>query len=437
MWKLFSFKGEALAPENTCGNRRIGDRLSDERGKTVDDTQTVLSMLVAAGVALSEVADFDELLDLICHTALELGGCEGCSIYHATPNAPRPELEFLKTRNRVLEGRASMPPFKSFHIAVDVTTIAGYAAILKRPVNISDVYNLPSDATYTFNPAFDRMTGYHSQSMLAIPMCDSRGQLLGVLQLINRVENGTTVPFPSTVEPYLRALASQFGVVLRNARMAEELRRSRIETVKQFVKASEFHDTDTGGHIERMSRYSVLLYAAAGHRELECDVMALAAMLHDVGKISIPDAVLKKPGKLTPEEFDIMKRHTVNGYGMLRGAESPFLNTGAVIALGHHEKWDGSGYPHGLKGKDIPIEARVVALADVFDALCSRRCYKESWPVEKVLETLRESSGSHFDPELVELFFENIDSVYRIRDSFPIEAASGGGSDAAPAAKVA
>jgi len=388
----------------------------------VNDSHDVLTMLVEAGVALSEVGDFGALLDLISETALRMGGCEGCSIYSATENTRRPELEFLRTRNRVLESRSAMPAFQKFHIALDVTTIAGYAATLKRPVNIADVYNLPSDATFTFSPQFDRMTGYHSQSMLAIPMCDTRGQLLGVLQLINRVENGVVVPFPTTVEPYLRALASQFGIVLRNARMAEELRRSRIETVKQFVKASEFHDTDTGGHIERMSRYSVLIYGAAGYGEVDCDIMALASMLHDVGKISIPDAILKKPGKLTPEEFEVMKRHTVNGYNMLRDAESPFLNTGAVIAMGHHEKWDGSGYPNGLRGEAIPIEARVVALADVFDALCSRRCYKESWPVEKVLETLRESAGSHFDPTLVDLFFENFDAVSAIRDSFPVEA---------------
>jgi HD-GYP domain-containing protein (c-di-GMP phosphodiesterase class II) len=387
----------------------------------VAESKDILSMLVSAGVALSEVDELESLLDLISETALNIGGCEGCSIYEATDNCK--ELRFLKTRNRALEARHAMPPFKTFQIPVTVNTIAGYAAVIKKPVNISDVYHLPSDATYTFNPAFDRMTGYHSKSILAIPMCDTKGNLLGVLQLINRVENGRVCAFPNTVEPYLRALASQFGVVLRNARISEQLRRGRIETVKQFVKASEYHDSDTGGHIERMSRYSVLLYSALGFKEAECDVMALASMLHDVGKISIPDAVLKKPGKLTPEEFEVMKRHTQLGYEMLRDAESPFLQMGAMIALGHHEKWDGAGYPRGLIGKDIPVEARVVALADVFDALCSRRCYKDSWPLEKVLDTLKESAGTHFDPELVELFFENSEEIYKIRNSFPVEAA--------------
>lgn len=393
----------------------------------MQDTNDVLSMLVAAGVALSEVDDFDDLLELICETALELGGCEGCSIYEARDDqgvseGRPPELLFLKTRNRALEARGAMPAFKTFQIPVDESTIAGYCAVSKRPVNIPDVHALPPRATYTFNPAFDRMTGYRTQSVVAIPMCDTRGELLGVVQLINRNEEGRVVPFPAHVEPYLRALASQFGVVLRNARMAERLRRGRIETVKQFVKASEYHDTDTGGHIERMSRYSVLLYKGLGHNDAACEVMGLASMLHDVGKISIPDAVLKKPGKLTPEEFEVMKRHTLNGYEMLRGAESPFLQMGATIAYGHHEKWDGSGYPQGLRGEGIPLEARVVALADVFDALCSRRCYKESWPVEKVLDTLRESAGTHFDPTLVDLFFDNFEGVKAIQESFPVDA---------------
>jgi len=207
--------------------------------------------------------------------------------------------------------------------------------------------------------------------------------------------------------------------VLRNIKMADEIKQSRIETVKKFVKASEYHDTDTGGHIERMSRYSVLLYRELGFDEASCEVMRLAAMLHDVGKISTPDAVLKKPGRLTPDEFEIMKLHTVKGYEVLRDADSPFLQMGATIAYTHHEKWDGSGYPRGLKGTDIPAEGRVVALADVFDALCSRRVYKDAWPIDKVFDEIRNCSGSHFDPQIVEIFFDNLDEVLEIKTQFP------------------
>jgi HD-GYP domain-containing protein (c-di-GMP phosphodiesterase class II) len=385
----------------------------------VEDSIDYLNLLVTSGLALGEVADSDELLSMMAETAMTMGNCEGCTVYEADEGL----LRFRLTRNRVLESRGVRAPLKNYTIPIDLKTAAGFVATSKKPLNIPDVYNLPPESPFSFNPSYDVMTNYRSRSMLVIPMCDSRGNVLGVLQLINHLtgENftGDVTPFPQRVESYLKALSSQCGVVLRNMRMAEDLKKSRIETVKKFVKASEYHDTDTGGHIERMSRYSVLLYRELGFDDSSCDVMRLASMLHDVGKISTPDAVLKKPGRLTPEEFEIMKLHTVKGYEVLRGADSPFLTMGAVIAYTHHEKWDGSGYPRGLKGEDIPAEGRVVALADVFDALCSRRVYKESWPIDKVFDELRNCSGTHFDPQIVEIFFDNLDEILEIKAQFP------------------
>lgn len=384
-----------------------------------EDSIDYLNLLVTSGLALSEMDDPAELLSLMAQTALIMGNCEGCTVYEANGN----QLKFVTTRNRVLESRGVKAALKNYTIPIDLKTTAGFAASSRKTLNIPDVYNLPPESPFSFNPSWDVMTNYRSRSMMVIPMCDSRGNVLGVLQLINHLtgENfsGDVSPFPKKVESYLKALASQCGVVLRNLRMQDDLRQSRIETVKKFVKASEYHDTDTGGHIERMSRYSVLLFQELGFDESACEVMRLAAMLHDVGKISTPDAVLKKPGRLTPEEFEIMKLHTVKGYEVLRGADSPFLQMGAVIAYTHHEKWDGSGYPRGLKGKDIPAEGRVVAIADVFDALCSRRVYKESWPIDKVFDELRNCSGSHFDPQIVEIFFDNLDSILEIKAQFP------------------
>lgn len=374
-----------------------------------------LKLLISSSVALSEVNDFEELLAMITQTALSMANCEGCSIYEADGN----QLRFIKTRNSVFETHGTQIPFKTFTIPIDDTTISGYVAHAKKVMNIEDVYNLPKDAPFSFRGSFDTLMNYRSKSMLGIPMVDLAGNVLGVLQLINRVENGNVVAFPHSVEPILRALASQFGIVLRNFRMAAALKQSHVETVKRFVKASECHDTDTGGHIERMSRYSVLLYRALGFNEQDCEVIRLASMLHDVGKISTPDAVLKKPGRLTPEEFEIMKLHTVSGFEMLKDADSPFLKMGAEIALSHHEKWDGSGYPKALKGTEIPLVGRVVAIADVFDALCSRRCYKDSWPIEKVLDEIWATSGTHFDPDIVQLFMNNLSKIYEIKDMFP------------------
>jgi len=384
-----------------------------------EDSVDYLTLLVASGLALGEVADTDELLKMLADTAMTMGNCEGCTVYEADGDV----LRFKLTLNRVLESRGVKASLKNYTLPIDLKTAAGFVATSKKPLNISDVYNLPAGSPFSFNPSIDVMNNYRSRSMLVIPMCDSKGTVLGVLQLINHLSSenfsGEVTPFPYKVEGYLKALASQCGVVLRNIKMADEIKQSRIETVKKFVKASEYHDTDTGGHIERMSRYSVLLYRELGFDEASCDVMRLAAMLHDVGKISTPDAVLKKPGRLTPEEFEIMKLHTVKGYEVLRDADSPFLQMGATIAYTHHEKWDGSGYPRGLKGTDIPAEGRVVALADVFDALCSRRVYKDAWPIDKVFDEIRNCSGSHFDPTIVEIFFDNLDEVLEIKTQFP------------------
>lgn len=375
-----------------------------------------LELLVNTGIALSEIDDYNTLLGRIADTAMLVGNCEGVSIYEVEGD----HLKFVTSRNRVLEARGVPRQFNSFLLPINDKTIAGYVALSRQILNIDDVYKLPATSSYTFNPAvFDKVHNYRTSSMVALPMADSRGNILGVLQLINHTFAEKVIPFPEAVEPYLRALASQVGVVMRNARMAEELRRSRIETVRRFVRASEYHDADTGGHIERMSNYSAMLAAKLGMDSYYIDRIRLASMLHDVGKISIPDAILKKPGPLTDEERKIMNNHAVNGYEMLREAESPFLQMGAVIAWSHHEKFDGSGYPRGLKGDDIPLEGRIVALADVFDALCSRRCYKEAWPIENVLDIVKKCAGTHFDPDLVEIFFSNLDEIFAIRDQYP------------------
>jgi response regulator RpfG family c-di-GMP phosphodiesterase len=227
------------------------------------------------------------------------------------------------------------------------------------------------------------------------------------------------MPFPNDLVQYLKALANQAGLVLRNLLYADDLRSSREEAVKNFVTTSEYHDKDTGGHIDRMSRYSELLFKIVGKNEEDCAKIRFASMLHDIGKISTPDRVLKKPGSLNDEEWTIMKKHANAGYEMLCDSSCEYLKMGAVIALTHHERWDGSGYPRGLKGEEIPLEGRVVALADVFDALCSKRCYKDAWPLTKVIGLIEDASGSHFDPTLVKVFVDNIDAFLEIKATFP------------------
>ncbi|MCG5500326.1 HD-GYP domain-containing protein [Ectothiorhodospira lacustris] len=198
----------------------------------------------------------------------------------------------------------------------------------------------------------------------------------------------------------------------------DEIRRTRLQVVQRLGRAAEYRDNETGYHILRMSHTCELLARHLGWSHAECERMLHASPMHDVGKIGIPDQILLKPGKLTPEEWSIMQSHATIGGDILSGDESELLNLAREIALTHHEKWDGSGYPLGLAGEEIPVSGRIVALADVFDALTSERPYKKAWPVQDALDLIRDSSGSHFEPRLTAVFFKLVPEILAIRDRF-------------------
>jgi len=189
-------------------------------------------------------------------------------------------------------------------------------------------------------------------------------------------------------------------------RALSELEIAQAETVQRLSMAVEFRDEDTGAHIERIGRFSVLLAEHIGMNAEFCERLRHAAPLHDVGKVAIPDAILLKPGPLTPEERAIVETHAEEGHRLVRGSSSSILDMAATIALSHQEKWDGSGYPRGLKGEAIPIEGRIVAVADVFDALASDRVYRKAFSVDEAIQMMREQRGRHFDPVLLDAFME-------------------------------
>ena len=197
----------------------------------------------------------------------------------------------------------------------------------------------------------------------------------------------------------------------------QELHETRLEIIHRLGRAAEFRDNETGLHIIRMSRYSQVLGRRAGLTEDEADLVLHASPMHDIGKIGIPDRVLLKPGKLDAEEWQVMKTHVNIGADLLDGHPAPLLRMARDIALYHHEKWDGSGYPGGLRGEDIPLVGRVVAAADVFDALTSARPYKLAWPIDKAVEFMHEQSGRHFDPRIVECFMDSLPQLLKIRAS--------------------
>jgi putative two-component system response regulator len=198
----------------------------------------------------------------------------------------------------------------------------------------------------------------------------------------------------------------------------KELRLAQEDTVERLSIAAEFRDDETARHVQRMSRYSALLASRAGEDAQRAELVRIASVMHDVGKIGIPDSILLKPGKLTPEERRIMEQHSEIGYRILSGSRSEVLTLAAQIAWTHHERMDGTGYPRKLTGDAIPLEGRIAAIADVFDALTSNKVYKKAFPLGQAVDVMREGRGTHFDADLLDLFLDAIDEVIRIKERF-------------------
>lgn len=201
----------------------------------------------------------------------------------------------------------------------------------------------------------------------------------------------------------------------------KQIDESRLEAIRILGRAAEYRDNETGLHVIRMSHFARILAEALGLPDTEINLIHHAAPMHDVGKIGIADKILLKPGKLNQDEWEIMREHPNYGaqiIGHRNNSESELMEMASVIALTHHEKWDGSGYPNGLKGKDIPLAGRIVAVADVFDALTSARCYKQPWSVEKTISLLKEESGKHFDPLIIEKFSQVIPQILEIKEQY-------------------
>jgi two-component system, response regulator RpfG len=227
----------------------------------------------------------------------------------------------------------------------------------------------------------------------------------------------------------LLALREQQSIIRDRAAWLEQqveektrdLRLRERETLLRLARAGEYRDNETGGHIMRMGHTSRMIAQAMGMGEEFLDTIEQAAPMHDIGKIGIPDAILQKPGPLTAAERQLMQRHTLIGYEILRDSPSHYLQAGATIAWCHHERFDGSGYPRGLKGSAIPTEASIVALADVFDALLSKRPYKQPWSMERTIDHITQQRGGQFAPDCVDALLENIDSIAHTRQLFPSE----------------
>ena len=268
-----------------------------------------------------------------------------------------------------------------------------------------DAYN-----DYRFNREVDKATGYLTHTILSVPLLDNQENTIGVFQALNKKQGIFT-----NVDAELLLLISNYAAsAIENAILYDKLRDTQTKIINKLASAAEFKDQETSKHTKRVGLYSALLAEKYGLSQEDIAKIELAAPMHDAGKIGIADKILLKPDKLSKNEFEMMKTHTQLGHDLLFDEENEYLKAAALIALEHHEKWDGTGYPHGKKGEEISIFGRIVAIADVFDALISVRPYKEPWSFEKAHTLLNENSGTHFDPALIALFNENIEKIRTI-----------------------
>lgn len=247
---------------------------------------------------------------------------------------------------------------------------------------------------------------------------ETRGFEMGAVDYITKPVSAPVVK--ARVRTHLSLSNQKMALQQEVKKIHADLISSRFQALQMLGKAAEFKDNETGMHVVRMSYYSAALARATGWPEDQCFTLLNASPMHDVGKIGIPDAILLKPGRLNEEEMEVMRRHAQMGADIIntQNDTSPLFKMAASIAASHHEKWDGSGYPNGLSGEEIPIEGRIVAIADVFDALSSKRPYKDPWPLERILDLLHEEKGRHFDPDLVDKFIEILPEIKAIQQQW-------------------
>ena len=294
----------------------------------------------------------------------------------------------------------------------------GYSLKTGEPLLVEDAYR-----DSRFDRRSDLKNGYHTTSVMTMPM-ESDGRVMGVFQAINKVGDNVffsekdlerlkliSVYSAKTIESAVRAeKLERYAQELE--RKAEELKSAHMELIRILGEVSEFRSHEVGDHIHRVAEISIKLATYLGLSPEQQGLIYYAAPLHDLGQVGIADSVLNKAGKLTPEEYNQMKEHSVIGRTLLRDSKTDLLCMAYDIAGAHHERWDGTGYPDGLKGEEIPLAARICAVADVLDALASPRCYKPAWPEERVKEEMKKSRGSHFQPELVDILMEHWDEFY-------------------------
>lgn len=348
----------------------------------IDNNKRGLEKIIASTVSFLECESLTEFASNILNQAANLLGLEHSKIYccAATGDPKRSDL------------------------ALDIIAASGHGTSLDE--------QLPEPVVDKLRKAHQLKRSYQGDDYFVGYFTTSRG-------LENLLYVSKDSKFDQVDHHLLNYFASNIAVAYENVRLREIIKDSQRELSYILGEAVEKRSKETGSHVKRVANYSFLLATKYGLPNYEAEKIKLASPLHDVGKIAIPDQILNKPGKHTPEEWAIMRTHAEVGYQILQNSQNEILQQGAIIAFEHHERWDGAGYPRGLKGEEINIAGRITALADVFDALASERCYKPAWPMPKVINYLHEQKGQQFDPMLTDILLGSLDEFLAIRDAYP------------------
>ncbi|HNR29474.1 MAG TPA: response regulator [Candidatus Hydrogenedentes bacterium] len=400
--KPFNLSEIKLAVNNALERRR----LTTENARLLEITE-----LFHISETIASIRDERRLLDYLLRAAL------------ARVGAKRGSIMTVSDDGRTLRVASSIGLPEDWQDAtVDMAnSISGWVAENVRPLLVTDIHENP-DIVRISKRLKDHSFISVPLERKSAPIGDpgvreaSRPQVLAVLNVTEKERGGQ---FTEGDLKTLSIVANHGAAALENVRLLKDIEDAQREIVFTLGEIVETRSRETGNHVKRVAEYSKLLSRKSGLAIEEAEIIRLASPLHDVGKVGIPDAILNKPGKLTPEEFDVIKTHTTIGYDMLKVAKGRVLQSAAIIALHHHERFDGGGYPHGRRGKDIHIYGRITGIADVFDALGVERVYKPAWELDRILGYFREERGKQFDPDLTDVFFANLEEILAIRDAFP------------------
>jgi len=358
------------------------------------NTKEQLRILLEFGELVSHEHDLVRLLNIMADYAKDLLQADRCSIF--LYDEDKDEL-WTQVAHGISQIR--IPSTRG---------IVGYAALSKEIQVVVDAYN-----DFRFHKDVDIATGYHTKTIIAVPLINAQEEVIGVFQALNKKDGLFT-----RLDVELLLLISNFaGSAIENSLLYAKIKQTQNKLIQKLSTAAEFKDDDTSKHTRRVGLYCALVGKKYGLDDAECNLLEQVAPMHDAGKIGIPDAILKKPGKLDYEEFEVMKTHAMMGYKLLEDQSDETLRSAAIIAREHHEKYNGTGYPRGLKGEEITLFGRITAIADVFDALTTKRPYKEPWSLDDAFAFLERERSYHFDPHLIDIFLNSKEEVIEIYET--------------------